>query len=52
MVQKDEFDNAVESLREEIAVIETRLSNMKIDVIRALCEENIRLKNIIKTLED
>ena len=51
MVQKDEFDNAVESLRAEIAVIETRISNMKIDVIRALRDENIRLKNIIKTLK-
>ena len=51
MVQKDEFDDIVESLRREIAVIRTRLSDMKIDVIRALREENIRLKNRIKTLE-
>ena len=51
MVQKDKFDDAVESLRREIAVIRARLSDMKIDVIRALREENIHLKNRIKTLE-
>ena len=33
MVQKDEFDDAVESFRGEIAVIRTRLSDMKIVVI-------------------
>ena len=51
MVQKDEFDDAVESLRREIAVIRTRLSDMKIVVIRCLRKENIRLKNRIETLE-
>ena len=51
MVQKDEFDDAVESLRREIAVIRTRLSDMKIVLIRCLREENIRLKNRIETLE-
>ena len=51
MVQKDEFDDAVESLRREIAVIRTRLSDMKIVVILCLREENIRLKNRIETLE-
>ena len=51
MVQKDEFDDAAESLRREIAVIRTRLSDMKIVVIQCLREENIRLKKRIETLE-
>ena len=45
MVKEDEFDNAIESLRGEIAAIRTSLSDMKNDVIQALREENISLKN-------
>ena len=51
MVKKDEFDSAIESLRGEIAAIRMSLSDMKNDVIQALLEENISLKNRIKTLE-
>ena len=51
MVNKDEFDNTFESHRGEIATIRTSLSDMKNDVIQALREENISLKNRIKTLE-
>ena len=48
MVEKDEFDNAIESLRREIAAIRTSLYDMKNGVIQALREENISLKNRIK----
>ena len=51
MVKKDEFDNAIESLRGEIAAIRTSLSDMKNDVMEALREENVSLKNTIETLE-
>ena len=51
MVKKDEFDNAIESLREETEAIRTSISDMKNDVIQTLREENINLKNTIKTLE-
>ena len=51
MVKKDEFDNAIESLRGEIAAIRTSLPDMKNDIIGALREENISLKNRIKTPE-
>ena len=51
MVKKDEFDNAIESLRGEIAAIRTSLSDMKNDVMQALREENVSLKNTIETLE-
>ena len=50
MVKKDEFDNSFESHRGQIAAIRTSLSDMKNDVIQALREENISLKNRIKTL--
>ena len=43
MVKRDEFDNAIESLKEEIAAIRTSLSDMTSDVIQALREENISL---------
>ena len=45
MVKEDEFDNAIESLRGKIAAIRTSLSDIKNDVIQALREENISLKN-------
>ena len=51
MLKKDEFDNAIELLKEEIAAIRTSLSDMKNDAIQALREENISLKNRIKRLE-
>ena len=51
MVKKDEFDNAIQSLRGEIAAIRTGPSDIKNNVIQALREENISLKNRIKTLE-
>ena len=51
MVKKDEFDNAIESLRGETEAIRTSISDMKNDVIQTLREENINLKNTIKTLE-
>ena len=51
MVKKDELDHVTESLRGEIAAIRTSLSYMKNEVIQALREENISLKNRIKTLE-
>ena len=51
MVEKDEFDNAIESLRREIAPIRTSLYDMKNGVIQALREENISLKNRIKRLK-
>lgn len=41
MVKRDKFDSAIES----------SLSDIKNDVIQALREENINLKNRIKTLE-
>ena len=47
MAKKDEFDNAIESLRVEIAAIRTSLSDMKNDIIQASGEENISLKNRI-----
>ena len=50
MIEKNEFDNAIESLRGEIAAIRKRLSNIKNNLIQALREENISLKNRIKTL--
>ena len=50
MIEKNEFDNAIESLRGEIAAIRERLPNIKNDLIQALREENISLKNRIKTL--
>ena len=51
MLKKDEFDNAIELLKEEIVAIRTSLSDMKNDAIQALREENISLKNRIKRLE-
>ena len=45
MVKNDEFDSAIKYHRGEIAVIRVRLSDMKNDVIQALREENISLKN-------
>ena len=50
MFKKSELDSAVESLREEIAAIRAILSNLNNDVIEALHEENISLKNRVKTL--
>ena len=50
MVKKDEFDNAIESLRVEIAAIRTSISDMENDLIQVLREENISLKNRIKRL--
>ena len=51
MIKKSELDSAIESLREEIAAIRTSLSDLKNDVIEALHEENISLKNRVKTLD-
>ena len=51
MVKKDEFDNAIKSLRGETATVRTSISDMKNDVIQTWREENINLKNGIKTLE-
>ena len=51
MFKKSELDSAIESLREEIAAIRTSLSDLKNDVIEALHEENISLKNRVKTLD-
>ena len=45
MVKNDEFDSAIKYHRGEIAVIRVGLSDMKNDVIQALREENISLKN-------
>ena len=39
MVKKDEFDSAIESLREEIAAITTRLSDMNNNIMQALREK-------------
>ena len=50
MVKKDEFDNAIESLRGEIAAIRTSLPDMKNDIIGALHEENISFKTELKHL--
>lgn len=50
MFKKSELDSAIESLREEIAAIRASLSNLNNDVIEALHEENISLKNRVKTL--
>ena len=50
MFKKSEVDSAIESLREEIAAIRASLSNLNNDVIEALHEENISLKNRVKTL--
>ena len=44
-IKNDEFDSAIKYHRGEIAVIRVRLSDMKNDVIQALREENISLKN-------
>ena len=46
MAKNDEHDSATESLRGEIAA-NTSFSDMKNDVIQALREENISLKNRI-----
>ena len=51
MFKKSELDSAIESLREEIAAIRTSLSDLKNDVIEPLHEENISLKNRVKTLD-
>ena len=51
MLKKDDFDNVIELLKEEIAAIRTSLSDMKNDAIQALREENISLKNRIKRFE-
>lgn len=51
MIKKSELDSAIESLREEIAAIRTSLSDLKNDAIEALHEENISLKNRVKTLD-
>ena len=50
MFKKSELDSAIESLREEIAAIRASLSNLNNDVIEALHEENVSLKNRVKTL--
>ena len=50
MFKKSELDSAIESLREEIAAIRTSLSDLNNDIIEALHEENISLKNRVKTL--
>ena len=51
VVKKDEFDSAIELLRGETVTIRTSLSDMKNDLIQALREENISLKNRIKTID-
>ena len=50
MFKKSELDSAIESLREEIVAIRTSLSDLNNDIIEALHEENISLKNRVKTL--
>ena len=44
MVKKDQFNDAIESLRGKSASIRSSLSNMKNNVIQALREENMSLK--------
>jgi len=50
MVKKEEFEQAIASLKDEISELKSAIYDMKTDVVGALMKENADLKNQVKKL--